>query len=111
MATSCRSLAVRPSSAEYSPTDGHFDGAVTSALPVVNAMPAFVDAPPGIVNHGSLPLVTAAHLVGIDYAAHASVGSTSKLSPDEAGGFPDELRRLHRAQVEVRLDAGLGRYD
>jgi hypothetical protein len=62
-------------------------------------------------NHGNLPLVTAAHLVGIDYAADASVGSTSKLSPDEAGGFPDELRRLHRAQVEVRLDAGLGRYD
>jgi hypothetical protein len=49
-----------------SPTQGHLDGAVTTALPVVNAIPAVVAAGPGIVNHGELPLVTAAHLVGVD---------------------------------------------
>ena len=42
-----------------SPTAGHLDGAVTTALPVVNAIPAVVAAPPGIVNQGTLPLVTA----------------------------------------------------
>jgi len=49
-----------------SPATAHLDGAVTTALPVVNAIPAVVAARPGIVNHGELPLVTAAHLVGID---------------------------------------------
>jgi 2,4-diaminopentanoate dehydrogenase len=49
----------------FAPIHGHFDGAVTTALPVVNAIAATVAAPPGIVNHGTLPLVTGAHLVGV----------------------------------------------
>jgi 2,4-diaminopentanoate dehydrogenase len=40
------------------PTDGHFDGAVTTALPCVNAIPAVCAAPPGIVNQMGLPFVT-----------------------------------------------------
>jgi 2,4-diaminopentanoate dehydrogenase len=45
------------------PLHDHFDGAMTTALPVVNAIPAACAAPPGIVNQGELPLVRAAHLV------------------------------------------------
>jgi hypothetical protein len=41
-----------------SPTGGHFDGAATTAMPAVNAIPRVVAAAPGIVNHGELPLVT-----------------------------------------------------
>jgi 2,4-diaminopentanoate dehydrogenase len=48
------------------PTEGHLDGAVTTAMPVVNSIPAVVAAEPGIVNYGQLPLVTARHLVVID---------------------------------------------
>jgi hypothetical protein len=43
--------------------DGHFDGAVTTAMPCVNAIPAVCAAPPGILNHGDLPLVCGAHLI------------------------------------------------
>jgi hypothetical protein len=39
------------------PIGEHFDGAVTTAMPCVNAIPAVVAAPPGIVNHMSLPFV------------------------------------------------------
>lgn len=39
--------------------EGHLDGAVTTAMPVVNAIPFVVDAPPGIVNQMDLPLVRA----------------------------------------------------
>jgi hypothetical protein len=45
-----------------SPT-GHFDGAVSTAMPCVNAIPAVCAAPPGIVNQMELPLVRGAHLV------------------------------------------------
>jgi hypothetical protein len=40
-----------------SPMDEHFDGAATTAMPAVNAIPRVVAAAPGIVNHGELPLV------------------------------------------------------
>ena len=40
--------------------DGHLDGATTTAMPVVNAIPAVVTAEPGIVNSGRLPFVTGA---------------------------------------------------
>jgi hypothetical protein len=40
------------------PMDEHFDGATTTAMPAVSAIPSVVAAPPGIVNHGELPLVT-----------------------------------------------------
>ena len=43
--------------------DGHFDGAVTTAMPCVNAIPAVCAAPPGILNQAALPLVTGAHLI------------------------------------------------
>ncbi len=46
------------------PTGEHFDGAVTTAMPVVNAIPQVVAAPPGVVNAGELPFVKGAHLVG-----------------------------------------------
>jgi hypothetical protein len=42
------------------PIGAHFDGAVTTAMPVVNAIPAVCAAPPGIVNRGELPLVRGA---------------------------------------------------
>jgi hypothetical protein len=45
------------------PLDGHFDGAVTTAMPVVNAIPAVCAAPPGIVNRMDLPFVRGAHTV------------------------------------------------
>ena len=38
--------------------EGHLDGATTTAMPVVNAIPSVVAAPPGIVNSGRLPFVT-----------------------------------------------------
>jgi hypothetical protein len=44
--------------------DGHFDGAVTTAMPCVNAIPAVCAAPPGIVNQADLPFVRGAHLIG-----------------------------------------------
>lgn len=44
---------------KLAPLDGHFPGAVTTAMPVVNAIPAVCAAPPGILNQSShLPLVT-----------------------------------------------------
>jgi hypothetical protein len=43
--------------------DGHFDGAVATAMPCVNAIPAVCAAPPGIVNQTDLPLVRGAHLI------------------------------------------------
>jgi 2,4-diaminopentanoate dehydrogenase len=45
------------------PTGPHFDGATTTAMPVVNAIPAVVAAPPGIVNRMELPFVKGAHLL------------------------------------------------
>jgi 2,4-diaminopentanoate dehydrogenase len=43
--------------------DGHFDGAVTTAMPCVNAIPAVCAAPPGILNQRELPFVRGAHLI------------------------------------------------
>ena len=40
------------------PMGEHFDGATTTAMPAVNAIPSVVAAPPGIVNHAGLPFVT-----------------------------------------------------
>ena len=40
------------------PMGEHFNGATTTAMPAVNAIPSVVAAPPGIVNHGELPFVT-----------------------------------------------------
>jgi hypothetical protein len=40
--------------------DGHLDGATTTAMPVVNAIPAVCAAPAGIVNQMGLPFVTGA---------------------------------------------------
>ena len=42
---------------------GHLDGAVTTAMPCVNAIPAVCAAPPGIVNQADLPFVRGAHLI------------------------------------------------
>ena len=39
------------------PNGGHWDGATTTAMPVVHAIPAVCAALPGIVNHIELPLV------------------------------------------------------
>jgi len=46
------------------PLDKEFDGAVTTAMPVVHAIPAVCAAPPGIVNLGALPLITAGEVTG-----------------------------------------------
>jgi 2,4-diaminopentanoate dehydrogenase len=43
--------------------DGDLDGAVTTAMPCVNAVPAVCAAPPGIVNQADLPFVRGAHLI------------------------------------------------
>ena len=43
------------------PMGAPFDGATTTAMPVVNAIPAVCAAPAGIVNQGELPLVRGAH--------------------------------------------------
>jgi hypothetical protein len=45
------------------PLGDHFDGATTTAMPVVNAIPATCASLPGIVNQMNLPFVCAAHLV------------------------------------------------
>jgi hypothetical protein len=45
------------------PIGPHFDGATTTAMPVVNAIPAVVAAPPGVVNRMDLPFVKGAHLL------------------------------------------------
>jgi hypothetical protein len=45
------------------PLGEHFPGATTTALPIVNAIPAVCAAPPGIVNQMELPLVRGAHQV------------------------------------------------
>jgi hypothetical protein len=42
------------------PIGPHFDGALTTAMAVVNAIPAVVRAAPGILNAGELPFVTGA---------------------------------------------------
>jgi acyl-coenzyme A synthetase/AMP-(fatty) acid ligase len=39
------------------PPAGHFDGAVTTAMPCVNAIPMVCAAAPGLLNQGELPLV------------------------------------------------------
>lgn len=41
---------------------GHLDGATTTAMPCVNAVPAVCAAPPGIVNQMALPFVCGAYL-------------------------------------------------
>ena len=46
-----------------SPVGEHFDGAVTTAMPVVNAIPFTVAAAPGIVNRGDLPFVRGMHTI------------------------------------------------
>jgi hypothetical protein len=46
------------------PLEGDFDGAVTTAMPVVHAIPAVCAAPPGIVNLGALPLIAAWGVTG-----------------------------------------------
>jgi hypothetical protein len=43
------------------PMGAHFDGAITTAMPVVNAIAAVCAAPPGIVNRMDLPFVRGAH--------------------------------------------------
>ena len=40
--------------------DGHLDGATTTAMPLVNAIPAVCEADPGIVNDGRPPFVCGA---------------------------------------------------
>ena len=45
------------------PIGPHFDGATTTAMPVVNAIPQVCAAPPGIVNHMDLPFVKGAYLL------------------------------------------------
>ncbi|HUS62398.1 MAG TPA: hypothetical protein VMY34_09390, partial [Acidimicrobiales bacterium] len=45
------------------PLGEHFDGAVTTSMPIVNAIPAVCAAPPGIVNQMELPLVRGAHTI------------------------------------------------
>ena len=45
------------------PLGDHFPGATTTAMSVVNAIPAVCAAPPGIVNHMDLPFVRGAHQV------------------------------------------------
>jgi hypothetical protein len=45
------------------PMGEHFDGATTTAMPVVNSIPAVCAAPPGIVNRGELPFVRGAHAI------------------------------------------------
>lgn len=43
------------------PIGPHFDGAVTTAMPVVNAIPQVCAAPPGILNRMELPFVKGAY--------------------------------------------------
>jgi hypothetical protein len=43
------------------PLGEHFDGTVTTAMPVVNAIPMVCAAPPGIVNQMELPFVRGAY--------------------------------------------------
>ena len=43
------------------PMVGRFDGALTTAMAVINAIPSVCAAPPGIVNRAELPLVRGAH--------------------------------------------------
>jgi hypothetical protein len=43
--------------------DEHLDGALTTAMPCVNAIPAVVAAPPGVVNRLGLPFVAGAHRI------------------------------------------------
>jgi hypothetical protein len=45
------------------PLANHFDGALTTAMPCVNAIPAVVAAAPGIVNRRGLPFVAGAHRI------------------------------------------------
>ena len=40
-----------------------WSGSMSTALPLLNAVPAICAAPPGIVNHGELPLIRGAHAV------------------------------------------------
>ncbi len=41
----------------------HWSGSMSTALPLVNAIPAVCAAPPGIVNYGELALIRGAHAV------------------------------------------------
>jgi hypothetical protein len=43
------------------PTADQWDGATTTAMPVVNAIPLVCASPPGIVNHMELPFVRGMH--------------------------------------------------
>jgi hypothetical protein len=45
------------------PLGDDFDGATTTAMPVLNAIPAVCAAPPGVVNQGELPFVTGRYTV------------------------------------------------
>jgi hypothetical protein len=45
------------------PPTGDFDGAVTTAMPCINAIPAVCMAPPGIVNQMDLPFVRGSYLI------------------------------------------------
>jgi hypothetical protein len=45
------------------PVGPRFDGAATTAMPAINAIPAVCAAAPGIVNQGTLPLVVGSHLI------------------------------------------------
>jgi hypothetical protein len=45
------------------PLGHHFDGATSTAMPAVNAIPHVVAAPPGILNHQNLPLITGRHRI------------------------------------------------
>ncbi|MEZ4215588.1 MAG: dihydrodipicolinate reductase [Myxococcota bacterium] len=49
----------------------HLDGAVTTAMPLVHAIPRVCAAPPGIVNAMDLPFVVGAHAVGRPAPARA----------------------------------------
>jgi hypothetical protein len=45
------------------PAEGELDGAVTTAMPCINAIPSVCAAPPGIVNQMDLPFVRGSHLI------------------------------------------------
>jgi 2,4-diaminopentanoate dehydrogenase len=50
-------------SVHIGPPEGDFDGAVTTAMPCINAIPTVCAAPPGIVNQMDLPFVRGSYLI------------------------------------------------
>jgi hypothetical protein len=58
-------------SCRLQPLGDHFDGATTTAMPVIHAIPAVCPAPPGIVNQGELPFVRAAYSFAPDQSTVA----------------------------------------